>query len=129
MDPRIQTILKIIEERQRAPGLVSSEACQLLGLSEAYFLRLFHQQVGITFGRRQREINMARAAELVKSHALSIKEIALDSGYNDISNFCRDFKHVHGVSPRQLWFRHLIVQLEHDGNAIYRLAPSEPANP
>lgn len=107
MDFRIQIILRVIGEHRRTGQLSSREAGTLLGLSEAYFLRLFHQETGATFGRCSREVRMANAAELVKDNTLSIKGIARDSGYNDVSNFYRDFKQVHGMTPRQARLSHL----------------------
>jgi AraC-like DNA-binding protein len=109
MDPRIRIILRIMAEQKRTRQISSGEAGTLLGLSEAYFLRLFHLQAGATFGQCSLEVRMARAAELVKDPTLAIKRIALDAGYNDVSNFYRDFKQVHGMNPRQLRVRHLGV--------------------
>jgi AraC-like DNA-binding protein len=53
---------------------------------------------------------MNRAADLLKNRTLSIKGIAFDSGYTDLSNFYRDFKQVHGLSPRQARIRQLTQQ-------------------
>ena len=50
---------------------------------------------------------MIHAAELVKQCTLSIKQIALDCGYSDMSNFYRDFKSIHRITPRELQFREL----------------------
>ncbi len=104
MDPRIRVILRIIEERKGLSPLVPDDIGQLLGLSEVHFLRLFHRHVGITLRRYVRQVRMNRAAELLKNPTLSIKGIAFDCGYNDISNFYRDFKQVHGINPRQARF-------------------------
>jgi AraC-like DNA-binding protein len=99
----------------------------MLGLSEAYFLRLFHQQVGATYGTRSRQVRMAKAAELVKDSILSIKGIAIDSGYTDLSNFYRDFKQVHGMNPRQLRVNHLASQPQQGIIATY--LPVSPRQP
>jgi AraC-like DNA-binding protein len=112
MDPRIRVVLRIIEERKGLTPLVSKDTGKLLGLSEAHFLRLFHRQVGITFKRYLRQIRMNRAAELLKNPAIAIKGIASDCGYNDISNFYRDFKQVHGINPRQARFALLLGAIE-----------------
>jgi len=108
MDPRIRVILRIIEERKGLTPLLPNDSGKLLGLSEAHFLRLFHRHVGITLRRYLRQVRMDRAAELLKNPILAIKSIASDCGYNDISNFYRDFKHVHGVNPRQARFALLL---------------------
>jgi AraC-like DNA-binding protein len=120
VDARIRIILRIVDEQEGTGQLASREAGRLLGLSDAYFLRLFHREVRTTFGRYLREVRMARAAESVKDHTLSIKRIALDSGYSDVSNFYRDFKQVCGMNPGQIRVRHLILSQE-GGVAIHSL--------
>jgi AraC-like DNA-binding protein len=45
---------------------------------------------------------MRRAAELVRQHNLPIKEIAHRCGCSDISNFYRDFRMVHDITPQGL---------------------------
>jgi AraC-like DNA-binding protein len=118
VDPRIRIILRIVAEQKTACQMASREASTLIGLSEAYFLRLFHRHAGVTFGHYLREIRMASAAALVKDHTLSIKAIALNLGYNDVSNFYRDFKHVHGMGPRELRLRYLSSQPQKENVAI-----------
>jgi AraC-like DNA-binding protein len=88
----------------------------MLGLSEAHLLRLFHREVGKTFRRHLRDARMIGAAELMKQTARSIKQIALDCGYSDISNFYRDFKSVHGTTPRDVRLRELAVSLKPMGD-------------
>lgn len=56
---------------------------------------------------------MIRAAELVKQNAPSIKQIALDCGYTDVSNFYRDFKAVHGITPREVRLKELTALARH----------------
>ena len=108
VDPRIRLILTIIGEQTKPGHLSSFEVSTLLGISERYFLRLFHREVSKTFREYLREIRMKRAAELLRNRALSIKGIASDSGYSDLSNFYRDFKLVHRMSPRQIRISQLI---------------------
>jgi AraC-like DNA-binding protein len=109
VDARIRIILRIVEEHKHPCQMSSRDACTLIGLSEPYFLRLFHEQVQTTFGRYLRKVKMSRAAELLNDPTLSIKEIAITSGYSDLRNFYRDFKGVHGMSPRQLRVGQLAV--------------------
>jgi AraC-like DNA-binding protein len=47
---------------------------------------------------------MSKAAELLKDYARPIKDIALKCGYSDVSNFYRDFKNFHAVTPKELRF-------------------------
>lgn len=114
MDPRISITLNIIEERQASIQLSLGDTCRTLGLSEAHMLRLFHREVGKTFRRHLRDVRMIRAAELVKQDAQPIKLIAIECGYNDICNFYRDFKAVHGTTPRDMRLRELAAQANID---------------
>jgi AraC-like DNA-binding protein len=107
VDPRVQIVVKIIGEQKGEIHLTLRASSRLLGVSEAYLLRLFKREVGTTFRRYLRKERMAQAAELVSDPSLAIKRIALVSGYSDVSNFYRDFKQAHGMSPRELRVRHL----------------------
>jgi AraC-like DNA-binding protein len=102
VDPRIGITLKIIDEQKSSIRFSLTQTSLTLGLSEAYLLRLFHQQVGKTFRRHLRDERMLRAADLIKQNARSIKQIAFECGYPDVCNFYRDFRMVHGNTPRKL---------------------------
>jgi AraC-like DNA-binding protein len=107
LDPRVSITLNIIEERQASVQLNLADTCRTLGLSEAHMLRLFHREVGKTLRQHLRDVRMTRAAELVKHDAQPIKLIAFNCGYSDICNFYRDFKTVHGMTPRIMRLREL----------------------
>jgi AraC-like DNA-binding protein len=107
LDPRIQITLKVIAEHKGSMQGGLSDISRLLGLSETYLLRLFHREVKQTFREYLREVRMIRAAELIKYSPLAIKQIAVECGYSDISNFYRDFKIVHAITPKMFRFREL----------------------
>lgn len=111
MDARIRIFLRIIEEYGATPAMTSGEIGRLLGLGRARLLRLFSKEVGKTLRRHLLEVRMARAAEMVKNAAIPVKTISFQCGYTAVSNFYRDFKHVHGMSPIQMRFRYLNAQL------------------
>ena len=110
MDARIRIFLRIIEEWGGTPAMTSSEIARLLGLGKARLLRLFSKEVGKTLRRHLLEVRMARAAELVKNTAIPVKTISFQCGYTALSNFYRDFKRVHGISPIRMRFRYLRAQ-------------------
>jgi AraC-like DNA-binding protein len=107
MDPRVRVTLKLIHEHNPLVQFGLAEASGMMGLSEAYLLRLFHREVGKTFRTHLRDERMYRALQLLKQHSRSIKQVACECGYNDISNFYRDFKRVHAITPRELRLREL----------------------
>ena len=102
MDARIHLTLKLISDRDMSVPFPLTDLCRWLGLSEAYLLRLFHREVGKTLRQHLLEARMSRAVQLLKDTARPIKQLALECGYSDISNFYRDFKRVHGATPREL---------------------------
>jgi AraC-like DNA-binding protein len=118
VDPRIRILLRIIEERHGKGLSTFQETSRLLGISEAYLRRLFHREVGTSFRCYLLGRKMVRAAQLLNNGTLSIKGIAFDSGYDDISNFYRDFKKVHGRSPRQLRGELLQLRLQQQSSSL-----------
>lgn len=112
MDPRIRILLRIIDENRGTLRVTSKEISSLLGIGEARLLRLFNRNVGKTLRQYLLDVRMARAAQLLQNVAPPIKAVASDCGYTEVSNFYRDFKRVHGMSPMQMRLRHIDVQLQ-----------------
>ena len=124
MDARIRILLRIIDERGGTLGMTSKEIGSLLGLGGARVLRLFRREVGKTLRRQSLEVRMARAAQSLRNVATPIKTIAFDCGYTLVTNFYRDFKRVHGVSPMKMRLRQLNSQLLEMKPALTRRSPS-----
>jgi AraC-like DNA-binding protein len=101
VDYRIQLVLAIIEQRKDGNHLQSRFWNGLLGLSDAHLHRLFKRDVGTALGRYVLKARMVGAAELLEDCSLPIKEIAVKCGYDDLSNFYRDFRKVHETTPKQ----------------------------
>jgi len=101
MDSRVQLIVSLIAQQRSATRLSAREAGSLLGLSEGYFLRLFKQEVGTTFRQYRRAARIAAVVNLLIDNSASVKHVAGAAGYEDVSNFHRDFSKVRGMSPRQ----------------------------
>ena len=74
------------------------------GLSAFHFLRLFARVVGVTPHQYLVRARLRRAARFLVENERSITDIALDSGFADLSNFVRCFHRAAGVPPRH--FRH-----------------------
>ena len=124
MDARIRIFLRIIEEYEGILGTTSNEIARLLGLGKPHLLRLFRKEMGKTLRRHMLEARMTRAARLVKNVSLPIKNISSQCGYTLLSNFCRDFKDVHGVTPVQMRFRYMNIQLRDNMPELIKLSLS-----
>ncbi len=75
------------------------DAAAVAGLSAFHFLRLFAKVLGLTPHQYLVRTRLKRAAALLAEENRSITEIALDVGFNDLSNFVRTFGLAAGVSP------------------------------
>ena len=70
------------------------------GLSSFHFLRLFGGVLGVTPHQYLVRSRLRRAARLLVDDSRSITDVAIDVGFNDLSNFVRTFRRAAGVSPR-----------------------------
>ena len=72
-----------------------------LGLSRRRFTQLFRELAGESWQKRVSGLRMRYAADLLRSTSISIRSIAFECGYRDLSHFYRVFKQTHGMSPGQ----------------------------
>lgn len=71
------------------------------GLSPYHFLRLFSTVIGVTPHQYLVRARLRHAARLLAAGDRLITDVALDSGFTDLSNFVRTFHRAAGVSPRR----------------------------
>jgi len=70
------------------------------GLSPYHFLRTFERLTGVTPHQYVLRARLRAAATRLTTDAGRVIDVALDSGFRDISNFNRAFRTEFGVSPR-----------------------------
>jgi AraC family transcriptional regulator len=75
------------------------------GLSPYYFLRTFRSVTGVTPHQYVLRARLRQAGTRLRIERTKIVDIALDCGFEDISNFNRAFRAEFGVSPRAYRFR------------------------
>ena len=75
------------------------DAAATAGLSAFHFLRLFAKVLGLTPHQYLIRTRLKRAAAMLAEAGRPVTEIALDAGFNDLSNFVRSFGLAAGVSP------------------------------
>jgi AraC-like DNA-binding protein len=73
---------------------------RLADLSPFHFLRSFAQAIGVTPHQYLVRCRLQRAARFLVEPERAITDVALDCGFNDLSNFIRTFRRAAGVSPR-----------------------------
>ena len=78
-----------------------SVAADLIGMSESAFSKYFKRVTGQTFSDTVRKLRLAQAAKLLKETNLLVSSIYQRVGYANLSNFNRQFRAEHGLTPRE----------------------------
>jgi AraC family transcriptional regulator len=98
-DPaRIAQVLRRLESHFEAPHSLSELAASVK-LSPYYFLRVFKGATGITPHQWLLRTRLREAARRLATTGEAVTRIALDVGFEDLSNFIRSFRAEFGVSP------------------------------
>ncbi len=75
-------------------------------LSTSHFGALFKKRIGYPVLQYHTQLRMARAREMLDTTDRGISAIATEVGYPDAFYFARQFKKVHGVTPREYRSQH-----------------------
>ncbi len=95
---RMNKIYSYIMSRFRDP-ISLSEVSQVANLTPQSFCRFFKSRTRKTFSRFLNEVRIGYACKLMAEDHLNISDICYESGYNNLSNFNRQFKRVVKKSP------------------------------
>jgi AraC family transcriptional regulator len=98
-EARVTRIVRLIENHpdvEHGLGALAREA----KLSRYHFLRIFQQLAGLTPHQYLLRARLRRAAIRLLREPARVLDIALDSGFGDVSNFNHAFRAEFGVSPR-----------------------------
>lgn len=95
---RAVTAALFIDENAHEPLDLEATAGEV-GLSPFHFLRLFSRVLGVTPHQYLVRSRLKRAARLLADPDRPVTEVALDAGFQDLSNFVRTFGRAAGVSP------------------------------
>jgi AraC family transcriptional regulator len=95
---RIARVMRQLESGIAEPHTLA-ELARAAGLSRYYFLRTFKCVTGVTPHQWLLRARLRDAAERLVTSRDSVTEIALDVGFEDLSNFIRSFRAEFGLSP------------------------------
>ncbi|SHJ03835.1 AraC family transcriptional regulator [Pseudozobellia thermophila] len=88
-------------------GISASDVARMSGMNKSAFSRFFKKAHRKSFTRYLNEIKVGYACKLLLENKESITSIAYLSGFNNISNFNRQFKVISGMSPSEYLKYHL----------------------
>ncbi|WP_413457416.1 AraC family transcriptional regulator [Herbaspirillum huttiense] len=98
MSSTINQVLSCI--RQNLGGnLRESDVAELAGMSVSSFTRFFKRHTGCTFIQYQNGLRLNEACELLMCTELSVTEVCYRVGFNNLSNFNRQFLAHKGMPP------------------------------
>ena len=95
-DPRIAVVMDWIE---RNPFARIEDLSRLVNLSRSRLSHLFKAEKGISLNTFLSNRRVDRAAYLLRSTEMRIKEITYDAGFKQVPSFVRAFQRRFGASP------------------------------
>jgi len=97
---RMSEVLRYMAAHSAAPHKISGLA-RMARLSPYHFLRSFKATTGVTPHQWLLRARLRAAAEKLAATKAPVTGIALDVGFEDLSNFTRTFRAEFGASPRE----------------------------
>lgn len=99
-DDRVDDILRHVNDHLERP-ISNEELSALCHLHPNHFIRFFKERTGQTPAHYIKCRKMDTAKRLLESSDLTVSEIMLRIGFDDISYFSKQFKHFYAMSPRE----------------------------
>jgi AraC-like DNA-binding protein len=99
-----------------------SEAAKIAAMNENAFSRFFSLRTRKTFSGFVQELRLQKAARLLVENELSITEVCFACGYNNISNFNRQFLQHYQMNPLKYKRSFLGAQEEGDNNYLKKIS-------
>ena len=100
VNENIKIGIKYIREHYKEK-ITLDEVAAAAGFSKFYFSKLFKEHTKITVFDYLRQLRCEEARKLLETTNLSISDIALECGFEDIAYFSNVFKNECGLSPSQ----------------------------
>lgn len=98
---RLKSILNFIEDNYQKPIKIQDAALHC-GYSESHFMRWFRQMTGTSFISYLNRYRLECAYKEFKNTNKTVLEVSEETGFDNLSNFNRQFKKRFGITPREL---------------------------
>ncbi len=99
IEPRVTQAIQFMESHIDE-SLSIADIARMLSLSTRMLEYLFMRTLGSSPGAYYLSLRLQTARKLVLDTRLSMQEIAVRSGFNNLSSFSRSFKQRYRISPR-----------------------------
>lgn len=100
MDSRVRKTIHLLSSDLKR-DLSLTNAAGHVNLSVSRLRHLFKKETGMSVVQYVKRLRLKKAKDLIESSRLSIKQVMVEVGIKDKSNFTRDFKKTYGLSPAQ----------------------------
>jgi AraC-like DNA-binding protein/CheY-like chemotaxis protein len=100
LQPSIMKVVCYIESNYQK-GISLQKMTDLAGMSKSHFVRQFSQETGMSPVRYLKFVRIQRAKELLKRDDLTVSAAGLRVGFQDVSNFNKNFRNIEGCTPTQ----------------------------
>lgn len=122
MNPKVTKVIALMSEnlhREHTPATLAAS----VNLSTSRLRHLFKDETGHTLVEYMRLLRVRKAADLLATTFLSVKEIMCEAGLTNQSHFVRVFKKEYGLTPT----RYRAARVGDGLPAGERLAPTAAA--
>jgi AraC-like DNA-binding protein len=110
-DGRVRQAVGVITTSYHQAALTPSSIADAVKVRLPTLCTAFKQQTGLSLSEYIREVRLQRAARLLTTTDMSIKEVWASTGYNHASNFDHAFKQRFMVTPREYRARNVPLAL------------------
>ena len=123
-DNLVKRALLLMQQSMDVPQPVSSIA-KRMGISRRKLERHFQEALGLTPSTADKLIRLTHAKFLITSTEHSITEIAMDTGFCDVSHFAKIFREYEGITPSQFAAQAKEVEKLPSGSSQERARPKD----
>ncbi len=99
-DDVVTRMISITHDSFKDPSLSLSSVASLIGYDPKYLSTVFKKKRGISYTRFLREMRIKHAIFLMEEGVISVKNVALLSGFYDALYFSKVFTNEVGISPK-----------------------------
>jgi AraC-like DNA-binding protein len=99
--------------------LTWDDVAEHVGLSKNYIRTLYSEVYSYSLNQTVTGCRMKHAARLLVGTTRSVRDISIESRYQDLAYFCRRFREWSGMTPTE--FRKKYTDLNYGGSTAYEL--------